>query len=156
MRDWIAFHIHHVHYNFEYLGQNWNQPPFPWHVALVTTLFTVPVATLAAAAVGAVHLAGRARAGKSGAAGAGAGAAAGAVGRGVDGRLPAASTPIFGAEKHWVPALPTFCILAGVGIVAAGDRICRYLVGRGWMPEAGGFAGAAAALASDRWSRARR
>ena len=48
-----TFHMHHVHYNFEYLGTNWNAPRFPWHVALVTTLFTVPVATLAAAIAGA-------------------------------------------------------------------------------------------------------
>jgi hypothetical protein len=147
VRDWIGFHTHHVHYNFEYLGQNYNHPPFPWHVVLVTTLFTVPVATLAAAAVGAVHLAGRARAGSSvqperapvlllvlSA----------AVSMGVF-LLP--GTPIFGAEKHWAPALPTLCILAGVGIAAAGDRVCHYLVGRGWIPEAGNFAGSAAALA---------
>jgi hypothetical protein len=29
------------------------------------------------------------------------------------------STPIFGAEKHWMPALPTICIAAGVGTVWA-------------------------------------
>ena len=51
--DWLSFHLKHVHYNFEYLGDNWNAPRFPWHVALVTTLLTVPVATLAAAATGA-------------------------------------------------------------------------------------------------------
>src|SRR5690606_5594988 len=52
-KDWILFHVKHVHYNFEYLGENWNAPRFPWHVALVTTLFTVPVTTLAAAVAGA-------------------------------------------------------------------------------------------------------
>jgi 4-amino-4-deoxy-L-arabinose transferase-like glycosyltransferase len=147
VRAWISFHTHHVHYNFEYLGQNYNHPPFPWHVVIVTTLLTVPIATLAAAAVGAVHLVARARAGT---------AAdpdrapvvllvlSAAVAMGVF-LLP--STPIFGAEKHWAPAMPTFCLLAGAGISAAGDRICRYLVARRWMPEAGGFAGSAAALA---------
>jgi len=147
LRDWISFHTSHVHYNFEYLGQNYNHPPFPWHVVLVTTLFTVPVATLVAGAVGAVHLAARARAGTA----ADADRApvlllvlSAAVSMGVF-LLP--STPIFGAEKHWAPALPTLCLLAGAGISAAGDRVCRYLVGRGWIPEAGGFAGAATALA---------
>src|SRR6185436_4752489 len=53
VRDWIGFHLKHVHYNFEYLGRNWNAPRFPWHVPVVTTLVTVPVVTLAAAAVGA-------------------------------------------------------------------------------------------------------
>ncbi len=52
IRQWLAFHLEHVNYNFEYLGHNWNAPPFPWHVAIVTTLFTVPTATLAAAATG--------------------------------------------------------------------------------------------------------
>jgi hypothetical protein len=32
------------------------------------------------------------------------------------------STPIFGAEKHWSPALPTLCIFAAVGVVAAARR----------------------------------
>jgi hypothetical protein len=26
------------------------------------------------------------------------------------------STPIFGAEKHWAPAIPTLCIFAGLGL----------------------------------------
>ena len=41
IKQWLDFHMSHVHYNFEYLGNNWNAPRFPWHVALVTTLFTV-------------------------------------------------------------------------------------------------------------------
>jgi 4-amino-4-deoxy-L-arabinose transferase-like glycosyltransferase len=147
VRDWIGFHTSHVHYNFEYLGRNYNHPPFPWHVVFVTTLFTVPVATLTAAAVGAVHLAGRARSGKA-----------------VDGErapvllmvLSAAvamgvfllpSTPIFGAEKHWATALPTLCLLAGAGIVAAAERVCRYLVARSWIPDPNGFARAATIMA---------
>lgn len=117
VRDWIAFHMTHVHYNFEYLGDNWNAPRFPWHTALVTTLFTVPVVTLVAAALGAVswfvrraQVADPAR---------------------LPGLLLALSaaasigpfflgtTPIFGAEKHWMPALPSICIAAGVGVVWA-------------------------------------
>jgi 4-amino-4-deoxy-L-arabinose transferase-like glycosyltransferase len=115
VRDWLAFHTNHVHYNYEYLGRNWNAPRFPWHVALVTTLFTVPVATLAAAAAGAgVWIAERTRR----AAGApelllalSAAASAGPFFLG--------TTPIFGAEKHWMPALPTICIAAAVGAVWA-------------------------------------
>ena len=121
LREWLAFHLTHVHYNYEYLGHNWNAPRFPWHVALVTTLFTVPVATLAGAAVGAgVWIARR--------------------GKNPDhARAPvlllalsaAASigpfflgtTPIFGAEKHWMPMLPTLCIAAAVGIAWAA-RAC--------------------------------
>ena len=118
LRDWFAFHLNHVHYNYEYLGRNWNAPPFPWHVALVTTLFTVPAATLAAAALGTgVWISERTRR---------------------DPRAPAlllvlsaaasagpfflGTTPIFGAEKHWMPALPSICIAAGVGAVWAARR----------------------------------
>jgi 4-amino-4-deoxy-L-arabinose transferase-like glycosyltransferase len=53
VKAWLQFHATHVHYNFEYLGHNWNAPRFPWHVALVTTLVTIPVATLVAAVIGA-------------------------------------------------------------------------------------------------------
>jgi 4-amino-4-deoxy-L-arabinose transferase-like glycosyltransferase len=119
VRDWLAFHTNHVHYNYEYLGRNWNAPRFPWHVALVTTLFTVPVATLAAAVVGAgVWIAARVRRverapmyapalllGLS---------AAASIGPFVLG-----TTPIFGAEKHWMPVLPTICIAAAIGVVWA-------------------------------------
>ncbi|HEX3764625.1 MAG TPA: glycosyltransferase family 39 protein [Kofleriaceae bacterium] len=115
VRDWLAFHLGHVHYNYEYLGRNWNAPPFPWHVALVTTLFTVPAATLAAAAVGAgVWLAERGRA-------AGAPALLLALSAAASiGPFLLGTTPIFGAEKHWMPALPTICIAAAVGAAWAG------------------------------------
>ncbi len=128
VRDWLMFHLHHTHYNFEYLGENWNAPPFPWHVALVTTLFTVPVATLVAGLIGTVRwIAARTRV--------------------ADPRLPGlllvlsaaasigpfflGSTPIFGAEKHWMPMLPSLCIAAGVGTVWAA-RMLASLVGERW------------------------
>jgi 4-amino-4-deoxy-L-arabinose transferase-like glycosyltransferase len=117
-RAWLAFHMHHVHYNFEYLGHNWNAPRFPWHVAVLTTLFTVPTATLAAALTGAAVCVRR---------------------RPADQRAPVlllvlsagaslgpffiGTFPIFGAEKHWMPALPTLCIAAGVGGVWAARQI---------------------------------
>jgi len=114
VRDWLAYHLGHVHYNYEYLGRNWNAPRFPWHVALVTTLFTVPASTLAAAVAGAgVWIAERTRRAPP-APGAPALllalSAAASIGPFVLG-----TTPIFGAEKHWMPVLPTICIAAGVG-----------------------------------------
>lgn len=114
VRDWIGFHLAHVHYNFEYLGRNWNAPPYPWHVPIVTTLFTVPVATLAAGAVGAAELVRE---------------------RGTGDRWPGlllflsagaamgpfllTTQPIFGAEKHWAAAIPTIAIFAAAGVAAA-------------------------------------
>ena len=125
VRDWLAFHLGHVHYNYEYLGRNWNAPPFPWHVALVTTLFTVPASTLAAAAVGAgVWIAERDRRAPRAPALLLALSAAASIGPFLLG-----TTPIFGAEKHWMPVLPTICIAAGVGAAwaagAAVRAVCR-------------------------------
>jgi hypothetical protein len=135
VREWLTFHLKHVHYNFEYLGRNWNAPKFPWHVAVVTTLFTVPVATLSAAAIGAttwvttfVRTAPSER----------------------DKRAPglllvlsaAASigpfflgtTPIFGAEKHWMPMLPTLAIAGGVGVVWAARTAAQALTDHARAP----------------------
>jgi hypothetical protein len=120
--EWLAFHATHVHYNYEYLGHNWNAPRFPWHVALITTLFTVPVATLAAAGVGAgVWIAARTRRDPRAPALLLALSAAASIGPFVLG-----TTPIFGAEKHWMPVLPTICIAAAVGVVWAARAVARF------------------------------
>ena len=133
VKTWLTFHMTHVNYNFEYLGQNWNAPRFPWHVAIVTTLFTVPTATLAAAAVGAGVWISKWREHRdrapvlllvlS---------AAAAIGPFFLG-----STPIFGAEKHWMAVLPTICVAAGVGGIWAARRAIA-VIGR--LPERVGLA----------------
>src|SRR5207249_4794750 len=51
-KEYFAFHLHHVYYNFEFLGRNYNKPPFPKSFAFISTLLTVPVTTLALALVG--------------------------------------------------------------------------------------------------------
>jgi hypothetical protein len=72
VREWLQRHAQHEHYNFEYLGQNWNLPPEPaqtgrWLLRatfpFVSTGFTVPVTTLALAAAGAIVLGRRRRKG---------------------------------------------------------------------------------------------
>ncbi|MBK9030420.1 MAG: glycosyltransferase family 39 protein [Myxococcales bacterium] len=133
VRAWLTFHMTHVHYNFEYLGHNWNHPPFPWHTAIVTTLLTVPAGTLAAAALGAAVRARwwRARAIATTDAGLLLGLSLAAS----MGPFLLGSTPIFGAEKHWEAAIPSLCVAAGLGAV--------------WAARA-----AAAALA-ELWPRAR-
>jgi hypothetical protein len=135
VRDWLTFHLTHVHYNYEYLGRNWNAPPFPWHVALVTTLFTVPVATLAAAAIGAgvwiaQRLADRPDRARDAPALLLALSAAASIGPFFLG-----TTPIFGAEKHWMPALPTICIAAAVGVVWAARAALAYAARFRRIPE---------------------
>lgn len=146
--QWIGFHTHHVHYNFEYLGRNWNAPPFPWHVALVTTWLTVPAVTLASALVGSWALARRAVPPVAAAAGANpasasavdpASAAASTYAPGLLLLLSAAasmgpfflgSTPIFGAEKHWEPAIPSLAIAAALGLTTCAAAAGRWLARR--------------------------
>jgi 4-amino-4-deoxy-L-arabinose transferase-like glycosyltransferase len=125
VRDWITFHLRHVHYNFEYLGANWNHPPFPWHVALVTTVLTVPAATLLASGVGVVGWL-RTRAHDARAPGVLLALSAAAS----MGPFFVGSTPIFGAEKHWAPAMPSLAIAAGVGAVWSARIAAAWLAER--------------------------
>jgi len=142
-RGWVLRHTEHEHYNFEYLGRNWNLPPtdpglkllratFPF----VSTIFTLPVTTMVLAVAGTVVFARRRRRREE----------AGGVlveeaattakvswtrpGADVD-RAPGAflaihiagpllmvalpSTPIFGGVKHFLPAMPFLCVVAGAG-----------------------------------------
>ena len=55
-REYLAFHLHHVYYNFEYLGTNYNKPPFPRTFPFVMLLLTAPVTTMALALIGVVSL----------------------------------------------------------------------------------------------------
>jgi hypothetical protein len=127
IKQWLQFHMTHVHYNFEYLGHNWNAPRFPWHVALVTTLFTVPIATLAAGLVGGGVWIARWRR-KEAADPDRAPALLLALSAAASmGPFFFGTTPIFGAEKHWMPALPTICIAAGVGGVWAARQAAAYI-----------------------------
>lgn len=120
--EWLQFHVTHVHYNFEYLGKNWNHPPYPFHVPLITTLFVVPVTTLGAALVGTIAVWRKSR---------DVGAAAPAMlwflsASFAIGPFLLTTTPIFGAEKHWAAAMPTLAVAAGVGA-----STCLAAIGRG-------------------------
>ncbi|HWN68109.1 MAG TPA: glycosyltransferase family 39 protein, partial [Haliangium sp.] len=152
---WVRFHLQHVHYNFEYLGTNWNAPPYPWHVPVVTTLLTVPVVTTLAALLGGGALA-LARRSTWAAAAAPASSAAprasGAPDGDTSGRAPmlllllsaavamgpflVGRAPIFGAEKHWAAAMFTLCILAALGVAAAGRLAVHAMVMAGRLAEA--------------------
>jgi 4-amino-4-deoxy-L-arabinose transferase-like glycosyltransferase len=127
VKQWLSFHMTHVHYNFEYLGDNWNAPRFPWHVALVTTLFTVPVATLAAACAGASVFVVRWRRGETADHERSPALLLGLSAAASIGPFFLGTTPIFGAEKHWMPALPTICIAAGVGAGWAARQAADYV-----------------------------
>ncbi|MEZ4399457.1 MAG: glycosyltransferase family 39 protein [Kofleriaceae bacterium] len=126
VRAWLQFHLHHVHYNFEYLGDNLNHPPFPWHVAVVTTLVTVPAGTLAAAALG-FGVQARAWWARRRTVTTEPGLLLALSATASMGPFFLGSTPIFGAEKHWEAAIPSLCIAAGIGAVWAARRAAAAL-----------------------------
>jgi len=144
-RSYVLRHLEHEHYNFEYLGRNFNQPPVTaarkWLRAtapFVETGLTVPVTTLALAAVGAGVLARRRRgepvqpAGETEAPvtdrpdwlrpGADVDRAPGAFVLlqtvGPLAVLAVPSTPVFGGVKHFLAAMPYIALSAGVGLAA--------------------------------------
>jgi hypothetical protein len=144
-RAYVLRHLEHEHYNFEYLGHNFNQPPtttaMKWlrvTAPFVETGLTVPVTTLALAAIGAVVLARRRR----GAPVQPGGEAEAPIaerpswlrpGADVD-RAPGAfvllqtlgplatlavpETPVFGGVKHFLAANPYIALSAGIGLAA--------------------------------------
>jgi 4-amino-4-deoxy-L-arabinose transferase-like glycosyltransferase len=156
-RWYVNRHLQHEHYNFEYLGRNWNLPPTDWDLRLlrmtfpfVSTGLTVPVTTLALAGVGAALLVRRSRrrgqdddtllpeappepTGSWLRPGADVDLAPGAfllvqiLGPMAILALP--STPIFGGVKHFMPAMPYLAIVAGIGLRWAARRIA------GWIGE---------------------
>jgi hypothetical protein len=98
LRDWVAFHTHHVHYAWWYFGQVLRAPPFPVIYPLALDALVLPLPTVALlAAAGVSLLAGFARRrldsqrlmelGLAGAA-----------------LLPflTTTTPVFGGIKHWL------------------------------------------------------
>src|SRR5262249_39045483 len=144
-RAYIRRHLEHEHYNFEYLGLNWNNPPTTTALKLlratapfVETGLTVPVTTLALAAIGAGRLARRRRGApvapaaesETPPAGRPSGLRPGAdVARppgafllaqplGPLAVLAVPSTPIFGGVKHFLTAMPYLAVLAGIGLAA--------------------------------------
>ena len=131
LREYFAFHMHHVYYNMEYLGANYNKPPFPKLYPVVMTALTMPATTLALALGGAVALVRswlgarlspppesaepatwtRPIGGRSTSPG---------LLVGLNAIFPMAiisltGAPIFGATKHWLAAIPFLALLAGVG-----------------------------------------
>jgi hypothetical protein len=122
-REYAQFHIHHVYYNMEYLGRNYNKPPFPVGFPYVMSALTLPVTTLALAIGGAVVLARRWRSDDQG------------LGLliGLNALFPMAiitltRAPIFGATKHWHASIPFLALLAAAAIC----ELQRSLNSRRW------------------------
>ena len=123
LRAYLLFHLEHVHYNFEYLGRNYNQPPYPWHEPIGMLVFTAPVVTLVLAATGIALLAGRpaafARDERSTRA---LWLLAGFVPVAI---FLAGRQPIYGETKHWLATMPFLALAAGFAF----DRLRAALAG---------------------------
>ncbi len=124
LRAWAQFHLQHVYYNMEFLGETYWKPPMPRLYAPLMTLATVPLVTLALFGLGAYQ---------------GLSTWLAAVLRKpeADPAVPEYSdsvllwclciagsyapwlspeTPIFGGTKHWMTAYPYLCLVAGIGV----------------------------------------
>lgn len=130
---YMGRHLHHEYYWAYFFNTLYTKPPFPWYFPIAMTLVTVPVVVLASAGLGVWRLT-RGSWGPS----------EPLLGFGkaqVDARrrtlvvvlvnliVPIATfcttrTPIFGGTKHWLPAMPFFALLAGLGF----DTLCGWAV----------------------------
>ncbi len=143
--EYVSFHVNHVYYNMEYLGVNYNKPPFPVGFPYVMTLLTMPVTTLVLAASGAT-LALRAWWKSS--------TLQAADDRGLGflwtlnaiyplAILTITHAPIFGATKHWHAAIPFIALFAGYAVSQLADALSQ----SNWMALALGLAVTAPAAA---------
>lgn len=130
---YLSFHLKHDHYMQTYFGEVLAYPPFPVSFPFGMTLFTVPVVILALGFAGIAVLAGpwlraqwaRRQEWLAPAEGARSPWVFGAL-LGVNAAYPIVlialpGTPVFGGVKHWLPAMPFFALLAGIGF----DRMVR-------------------------------
>jgi hypothetical protein len=114
---YLAFHLHHWHYNFEFLGRNYNHPPYPFAFPWVETALTVPVVTLALAVGCMVRLLRRPLGDDPDlevATRPGALLVANTVAPLAILNLPGA--PIFGGVKHFLAAMPFLALLGALGL----------------------------------------
>ncbi len=106
--DWISFHLKHVHYNFEVLGENLNHPPFSKLVTPAILWSTVPIALLLPAVFGLLVFVSRLSS------------------PGYSLLLVSLfcsmvlfffpNTPVFASDKHWLAALPVFAMAASLAL----------------------------------------
>lgn len=121
-REYVAFHVNHVYYNFEFLGRNYNKPPFPRSFVFVMTLVTLPTTTLVLAVGGLWAWLRDVRLERSlGDCGLGTLVLANALAPMLV--LPLTGAPIFGATKHFHAAIPFLALLAGYAVA----RLCAHV-----------------------------
>lgn len=127
--EYFNFHMKHVYYNMEYLGQTYFRPPFPRGYAWLMTAATVPLVALVLGALGAGFKAWEGCRLLRGAhpdknpVQVGWGALwAGSIAASYAPWLLSNSTPIFGGTKHWLTAYPFIALFAGLAL----GRVSQY------------------------------
>ena len=126
LREYVAFHLQHENYSWQYLGRLLREPPFPVEYPFVVTALTVPAAVLllfaagfGQAAVRLVRAAGGARPDVS--------ISDEALWL-LNALFPIAliawpSVPHFGGVKHWLAAMPFLALLGARTLVSAGSLL---------------------------------
>ena len=169
LAEYVQFHVHHVYYNIEFLGQNYWGPPSPFWYAPTMIAATVPTITVLCFLLGGMtqlgndvrQLIGSWQARRNAKQKA-------SREQGVDrastdlllflgfaaaiGPFFLPKTPIFGGTKHWITAYPFMAIFAGRGVAFAARWIKEYASKKPrWVGHAAlvalGFAAIAAPLA---------
>ncbi|SET25246.1 ArnT family glycosyltransferase [Stigmatella erecta] len=128
---YLAFHAHHEHYPWFYLGQLLREPPFPLAYVLVKTALTVPTSLFVPMVTGWLAVVGRAllslpsrtRAWVQPPSLSEALVAVNAVASLLIISHP--QVPHFGGVKHWIPSMAFLGLLAGAAVV----RGCNALLG---------------------------
>lgn len=151
LREWIEFHLHHVHYAWWYFGALYREPPFPAAYPLVLDALVFPVTTVALLGAAAARLLWRfARRRLAPLPLLELLLAAGAV-------FPflLRTTPIFGGIKHWL-AFPALLTPEAAGLLSeisfAFAQAARGLPALRWaVPRRALGLGAAAALLPGLW-----
>ncbi len=121
-REYVAFHVHHVYYNIEYLGHNYNKPPFPISFPYVMTALTLPVTTMVLALAGSFLLCRKFVREGDGETPRSERLSTGLL-IGLNALYPMAiitvtRAPIFGATKHFDAVIPFVALLAGYAVHA--------------------------------------
>ncbi len=136
-RDYAAFHLHHVYYNMEYFGRNYNKPPFPLSFPYVMEALTLPATTLVLGLAGAVLLLRDWWQAHGAAPATGGSDPTGVVDTRATGLLvfinalfPMAvltvtRAPIFGATKHFHATIPFLALLAGYAVHAVATAVAQ-------------------------------
>ncbi len=131
-QEYVAFHVHHVYYNFEYLGRNYNKPPFPLSFPYVMTLVTVPTTTVVLGMAGAITWIRDARR-KVSLAPRGLGLLIALNLAAPPLILTVTRAPIFGGTKHFHAMIPFLAVLGGYAVArmvasVAQRRVFAYLL----------------------------